>query len=221
MALSETENVDRTTVAIDATFPVHLRLNRTCPMNGCMVTDCVLSAINVLLLLIVTVSPFWMVCHHDTGDVHMGLWFPKEACGHLAVQTASLNVAQGMVITALGSCLFALMSSMRLLTHLMKRKINENLISSVANFITGSCVLSATVIMHFRLRLLTDTGIAQLVPNWAFSLSGVICSLSFMLGILSLVWYQLLDSARQKLGTQRGPIQVKEPTLVDFMESSI
>ncbi|XP_077196998.1 uncharacterized protein LOC143838993 [Paroedura picta] len=192
-------------------------------MNGCMVTHGVLSAINLLLLLIVTVSPFWMVCHHNTGDVHMGLWFscPKERCGYLAIKTASLNVAQGMAIIGLGSCLFALMSSMRILPHLMKWKISENLISSVANFITGFCMLSTAVIMHFRLRLLTDAGITPLVPNWAFFLSGVICFLSFMLGVLSLVWYQLLDSAQQRLGTQRGPVQVKEPTLVDFMESSL
>ncbi|XP_042296625.1 uncharacterized protein LOC121915990 [Sceloporus undulatus] len=184
---------------------------------------CAMCSINTMLLIISIASPFWLVHHCVPGDIHVGLWmvcFQKE-CIRNPVLIESVTVTQGLMITALGCSVIALLASQDLFTRVLKREVPEVLISSLANYSAGLCTICSLMIMLFELQVVVKTENSHLAPDWAFWISCVSFLLSLVLGTRSLLFHQYSLTEEKMLASQVNPLQGPQPLFLNNMNTPV
>ncbi|XP_053124170.1 uncharacterized protein LOC128333107 [Hemicordylus capensis] len=172
-----------------------------------------LSFINAILLTIIFISPYWMVHYCIGGETIVGLWTfcYLSRCMTPFAGTANMEAARALMIIALGSAFTALITLWDLLTHFLKRKVPELLISSAANYLEGVCLFSSMVIVYSTHLMVGEKEIMHLTPDWAFCIGCVTCSLSIILGT-----FKYMQHKYQR--TRVMPLMRSELSLCDPLE---
>ncbi|KAJ6663884.1 hypothetical protein lerEdw1_009965 [Lerista edwardsae] len=168
-------------LSVSLQVPSNVRL-----LNRCKNTFCVISCFNFMVILSITISPFWLVRRFVGGDYVTGMWFScyQSRCGFIFVRTVYLDIVRILLIAAVMNSLIPMVSARDRLPRYIKQKIPEGLFASVAEFITGICLLCSLVIVSTQLTFDTDEEGHHLQLYRDFFIGCIICSLCFILDFI-------------------------------------
>ncbi|XP_062818143.1 uncharacterized protein LOC134293713 isoform X3 [Anolis carolinensis] len=180
------------------------RISVPCIFKGVHYT---VSCFNFFLLMVISVSPNWLV--HPSGDKAfvMGFWtycFHSQ-CDIIYQTTRDLNIVRTLLVIAILCSLASLVTSRALLMRCVQRSVPEGMISSIANFTAGSCVLACLVLTDMKLTTIMEPDKSvDLLLHKDFYRGCVSCSLWYLLGIASLLWYRYQLFLVRKFGIDVG-----------------
>ncbi|XP_028598365.2 uncharacterized protein LOC114603495 [Podarcis muralis] len=164
--------------------------------------------VNFLVLLIITISPYWLGYSAEENNFTMGVWtycFQKK-CGLVSARSVYLFLVRALLIIAIGCGLTALITSWTSFSHCLKENTDKAMMSFVTNFIAAICMLTALVIIYTKLRTSVDDAVL-LSPCQDFFLGCFVFVLFFALATVNLWWYMHLVSAQKKAATQITPAE--------------
>lgn len=153
-----------------------------------------LTCINFFLTGFVTATPFWTVELLQDSFTFMGLWsicHPKS-CNKIKVSDDEIVKMRILMLIVLASCFLGVLCAWDFVARCTGKKTIENIVSATANFNAGIAMLG-------NLLVLVTTSEEVVFLN--FYLGCILCLLSVLLGVISVMKVFYWISAKKRFST--------------------